>query len=79
MKRNTILVCAALALAVLAAAYLYVPRSFRPVFGEGEVLVCFNEDGSFDIEWPEAKASVPEDVREKLKSALQRKSEAKRS
>nr|WP_326166405.1 M15 family metallopeptidase [uncultured Oscillibacter sp.] len=72
MKRNTILVCAALALAVLAAAYLYVPRSFRPVFGEGEVLVCFNEDGSFDIEWPEAKASVPEDVREKLKSALQR-------
>ena len=53
---------AALALAVLAAAYFYIPGGVRPGFAEGDVRVCLNEDGSAQLDWPEARE--PEAERE---------------
>lgn len=57
MKRIWILAgAAALALAVLAAAYFYIPGGVRPSFTGGDIRVCVNEDGTMELSWPEARA-----------------------
>jgi len=58
MKKKSILLgAAALALAAsaLAAAYFYIPGTYRPVFDEGELLICLNGDGTVELNWPEAR------------------------
>jgi D-alanyl-D-alanine dipeptidase len=46
----------AVALAVLAVttAYVYIPGGDLPAFEEGELRLCRNEDGSLELNWPEA-------------------------
>lgn len=49
-------VAIAVALAVLAVttAYVYIPGGDLPAFEEGELRLCRNEDGSLELNWPEA-------------------------
>ena len=57
MKRIWILAgAAALALAVLATAYFYIPGGVRPSFTGGDIRVCVNGDGTMELSWPEARA-----------------------
>ena len=63
MTRKIILALAAafaLAAFALTAAYFYIPGGARLTFGEGDVHVCLNADGTVDLDWPEA--GRPSDV-----------------
>ena len=52
MKRIWILAgAAALALAVLATAYFYIPGGVRPSFTGGDIRVCVNGDGTMELSW----------------------------
>ena len=54
MKRNTVLAgAAAFVLAALAVAYFYIPGGLRPSFGEGDIRIYLNEDGTMELNWPE--------------------------
>ena len=60
MTRKIILAgAAAFALAALAltAAYFYIPGGARLVFGEGDIRICLNADGTAELDWPEARPS----------------------
>ncbi|WP_325228828.1 SH3 domain-containing protein, partial [Oscillibacter sp.] len=60
MRRKIILAgAAAFALAALAltAAYFYIPGGARLVFGEGDIRICLNADGTAELDWPEARPS----------------------
>ena len=60
MKRNTVLAgAAAFVLAALGGAYFYIPGGLRPSFGEGDIRIYLNEDGTMELNWPEAKVGVP--------------------
>ncbi|MEY8386126.1 M15 family metallopeptidase [Oscillospiraceae bacterium 38-13] len=48
-----------LAALALAAAYFYVPGGVRPSFGEGDIQVFLNSDGTIELSWPEAVLTVP--------------------
>ncbi|MCI8970371.1 MAG: SH3 domain-containing protein [Oscillibacter sp.] len=50
---------AVLALAALTAAYFYIPSGVRPSFGEGDLRICLNGDGTASLSWPEARLEVP--------------------
>ena len=57
MNRNILLAGAAavvLAALALATAYFYIPGGVRPSFGEGELHVSINADGTVELAWPEA-------------------------
>lgn len=57
MSRKVLLAGAAaivLAAAALAAAFFLPSPGTRPEFGEGELHVCLNDDGTVELTWPEA-------------------------
>ena len=61
MTRKIILAgAAAFALAALAltAAYFYIPGGARLVFGEGDIRICLNADGTAELDWPEALSLI---------------------
>lgn len=59
MNRKVLLAgagAAVLAALALAAAFFYTPGNSRPSFGEGEIHVCLNKDGTVELAWSEASS-----------------------
>lgn len=68
MNRKTMILAGAaavLAALALAAAYFYIPGGVRPAFDGEDIRVCLNENGSIELDWPEARlGDLPEDPAE---------------
>lgn len=73
MVRKIIVAVAAalvLAAAALAAAYFYIPGGARLSFGEEEISVCLNADGTIQLDWPEAGVRTDTSVSSRERAVL---------